>query len=69
MPLDSQTLPLHLAALIPGQVRICWTIAGVSGCGAWHHADDRGLLQGVCDEMNGEYGRGTHWIETGGDDE
>ena len=67
MPLDSQTLPLEMAALIPGQVRIAWKIAGATGQGPWFHADDRPMLQKWCDEYNSTYGAGTHRVETCGD--
>ena len=66
MSFDTQELPLELAALIPGQIRISWSIAGVSGHGHWFHHNDRALLQGWCDELNERYGAGTHWIEVCG---
>lgn len=64
MPLDSQTIPLSLTALIPGQVRIRWGIAGVTGAGCWFHSNDRPLLQKWCDELNRKYGEETHFVET-----
>lgn len=66
MPLDTSTLPLHMAALIPGQVRITWDIAGVSGSGRWFHESDRSLLEDWCSELNQKYGAGTHTVETCG---
>ena len=63
MPFDSQTLPLEVSALIPGQIRIRWTIAGVSGHGHWWHPDDRSLLEVICKSQNEQYGSGTHVVE------